>query len=147
MGAQRVTATGAALLRTAEPRLAAYRTGGSRAAADFVAGAFGPDAPPGLRTAHVRTMLGTPDHVIAQSYAGMYTDPDAVGIRPHSEEYLRRRTRPALTVWTFAEAAAWERGILHTPGSRVDHWPGTGHYLHEEHPRRTIRLIEDWTTA
>jgi pimeloyl-ACP methyl ester carboxylesterase len=128
-------------------RLAAYRTDGSRAAADFVAGAFGPDAPPGLRTAHVRTMLGTPDHVIAQSYAGMYTDPDAVGIRPRSEEYLRRRTRPALTVWTFAEAAAWERGIPHTPGSRVDHWPGTGHYLHEEHPRRTIRLIEDWTTA
>ncbi|MEV0637847.1 alpha/beta hydrolase [Streptomyces sp. NPDC050619] len=131
-------------------RLAAYRADGSRAAAGFVAGAFAPDAPAGLRTAHVRTMLGTPGHVSAQAYAGMYTDPGAVGVRPHSERYLSRRTQPALTVWSSAEVTAWERGTLLVPGSRVDHWlgriahRGTGHYLHEEHPRRTVRLIEDW---
>ncbi|MET7690442.1 alpha/beta hydrolase [Streptomyces sp. NPDC005483] len=124
-------------------RLAEYRERGARAAASFVAGAFSLQAPPGLRTAHVRTMLGTPDHVIAQSYAGMYTDTDAVGVRPQSEAYLRRRLQPALAVWTSAEAARWERSTLHTPGSRVDHWPDSGHYLHEEHPRRTVRLIED----
>ncbi|WP_234390362.1 alpha/beta fold hydrolase [Streptomyces sp. MMG1533] len=66
---------------------------------------------------------------------------------PHSEQYLRRRARRALTVWTSAEAAAWERGTRHVPGSRVDHWPGTGHYLHEEHPRRTVRLVEDWADS
>ncbi|MCX5425292.1 alpha/beta fold hydrolase [Streptomyces sp. NBC_00078] len=125
-------------------RLAAYRERGAQAAAAFVAAAFGPAAPTGLSTAHVRTMLGTPGHVIAQAYAGMYTDDGAVGIRPASEAHLRRRTQPALTVWTSAEAAAWERGTLRTAASRVDHWPGTGHYLHEEHPRRTVRLIEDW---
>jgi pimeloyl-ACP methyl ester carboxylesterase len=128
-------------------RLAAYRAEGARAAAGFVAGAFASDAPAGLRTAHVRTVLGTPDHVIAQAYAGMYTDPGAVGVRPHSEAYLRRRGQPALTVWTSAEAAVWERGTLHVPGSRVAHWPGTGHYLHEEHPARTVRLIEEWAGA
>jgi len=125
-------------------RLAGYRENGARAAADFVAGAFSPDAPPGLRTARERTMLGTPDHVVAQAYAGMYADPGAVGLRPHSEMYLRRRPQPALTVWTSDEAAAWERGCLHVPGSRVDHWPGTGHYLHEEQVGRTIRLLRDW---
>ncbi|MEU1177823.1 alpha/beta hydrolase [Streptomyces sp. NPDC005820] len=128
-------------------RLAEYRAHGARAAADFVAGAFSAGAPTGLRTAHLRTMLGTPDHVVAQAYAGMYTDPGAVGVRPHSEACLRRRGRPALTVWTSAEAAAWERGTLRTPGSRVEHWPGTGHYLHEEHPERTIALIESWATG
>ncbi|MBP5860281.1 alpha/beta fold hydrolase [Streptomyces sp. LBUM 1484] len=127
-------------------RLAAYEEHGARAAAAFVAGAFSPEAQPGLRTAHVRTMLGTPDHVIAQSYAGMYTEPGAVGVRPHSEAHLRRRSQPALTVWTSAEAAAWERGTLHVPGSRVEHWPHTGHYLHEERTERTIRLIRDWAT-
>ncbi|MER7480140.1 alpha/beta hydrolase [Streptomyces sp. NPDC126510] len=125
-------------------RLAGYRADGARAAAAFVAAAFGPSAPAGLRTAHVRTMLGTPDHVIAQSYAGMYTDPGAVGVRPHSERYLRLRTRPALTVWTSAEAADWERGTLLVPGSRVDHWPDSGHYLHEEHVARTVRLLRAW---
>ncbi|MEU2280659.1 alpha/beta hydrolase [Streptomyces sp. NPDC013178] len=125
-------------------RLAAYRERGARAAAEFVAGAFSPDAPRGLCTAHVRTMLGTPGHVVAQAYAGMYTDPGAVGVRPHSEAYLRRRTRPALTVWTSGEAATWERGTLRLPGSRVEHWPDSGHYLHEEHVDRTIRLVADW---
>ncbi|MFJ8019345.1 alpha/beta fold hydrolase [Streptomyces sp. NPDC096311] len=128
-------------------RLADYQAHGAEAAADFVAGAFGPEAPAGLRTAQIRTMLGTPGHVIAQSYAGMYTDPGAVGIRPHSEAYLSRRPCPALTVWTSAEAAQWERGTLRVPGSRVDHWTGTGHYLHEEHPDRTIALIRAWTAS
>lgn len=74
----------------------------------------------------------------------MYTDPDAVGVRPHSETYLRCRTRPALTVWTSAEAAEWERTTLHVTGSRVDHWPGVGHYLHEERPEPTVRLVREW---
>ncbi|MDX3643576.1 alpha/beta hydrolase [Streptomyces sp. MB09-02B] len=128
-------------------RLAEYTEHGARAAAGFVAGAFSARASAGLRTAHVRTMLGTPDHVIAQAYAGMYSDPGAVGARPHSEAYLRRRTQPALTVWTTAPAATWERGTLHVPGSRVEHWPDTGHYLHGEHVERTVRLLEDWALA
>ncbi|MEV6484008.1 alpha/beta hydrolase [Streptomyces sp. NPDC051576] len=128
-------------------RLAEYRKHGARAAAEFVAGAFSAQAPPGLRTAHVRTMLGTPDHVIAQAYAGMYTDPEAVGVRPHSEAYLRRRTQPALTVWTAAEMATWERSTLHVTGSRVEHWPGVGHYLHEERTEDTVRLIREWAAV
>ncbi|OXY92855.1 alpha/beta fold hydrolase [Streptomyces diastatochromogenes] len=128
-------------------RLDEYRTQGSRAAAAFVAGAFSDKAPAGLRTAHLRTVLGTPGHVLAQAYAGTYTDPGAVGVRPHSEAYLRRRTQAALTVWTSAEAAAWERTTLRTSGSRVDHWPGFGHYVHEEQPERTVRLIEEWADA
>ncbi|MFD4876527.1 alpha/beta fold hydrolase [Streptomyces sp. NPDC058420] len=125
-------------------RLAAYQNNGARAAVELVEGAFAPTAPPGLRTAHIRTMLGTPDHVIAQAYAGMYTGPGAVGIRPHTEAHLRLRTCPALTVWTSREAADWERGTLREPGSRVEHWAATGHYLHEEHPVRTIEVIRQW---
>lgn len=128
-------------------RLAQYVRAGAEAAAAFVAGAFGPAAPPGLRTAHLRTMLGTPDHVIAQAYEGMYAGPGAVGLRPHAEEYLRRRSCPALTVWTSAEMADWERSTLHVPGSRVEHWTDSGHYLHEEHPGRTTALIRAWAGA
>ncbi|MFD4603797.1 alpha/beta fold hydrolase [Streptomyces sp. NPDC058464] len=124
--------------------LAVYRDRGAAAAAAFVSGAFTAHSPLGLRTAHVRTMLGTPGHVIAQAYAGMYLDPGATGLRPETEALLRRRTQPALTVWSSAPFAAWERTTLRVPGSRVDHWPATGHYLHEEHQDRTIRLIQDW---
>lgn len=128
-------------------RLALYEAQGARAGAEFVAGAFSPQAPPGLRTAHLRAMLGTPDHVISQAYAGMYVGPDAVGVRPLTEAHLRLRTQPALTVWTSAEAAGWERGTLRTPDSRVEHWAGAGHYVHEEQPERTVRLIGDWAAG
>ncbi|WP_225877113.1 hypothetical protein [Streptomyces resistomycificus] len=130
---------------TVPARLAEYRRHGARAAAAFVAGASSPQAPPGrLRTAHIRTVLGTPDHVIAQANAGMYTDPGAVGVRPHSEAYLRRRPQPALTVWTSEKAAEWERGTLRVPRSRVEYWPRTGHYLPEERMERTVGLIRTW---
>jgi hypothetical protein len=26
----------------------------------------------------------------------------------------------------------------------VEHWPDSGHYLHEEHVDRTIRLLRAW---
>ena len=48
-------------------------------------------------------MLGTPGHVIAQAYAGMWTGPGAIGILPAGEAHLRLRTQPALTVWSSAE--------------------------------------------
>ncbi|WP_328842786.1 alpha/beta fold hydrolase [Streptomyces sp. NBC_00258] len=128
-------------------RLAEYRKHGAGAAASFVASAFSEQAPTGLRAAHIRTMLGTPDHVVAQAYAGMYTDPGAVGARPHSETYLRLRRQPSLTVWTFTKAAEWERGTPQVPGSRVEYWPHTGHYLHEERVERTTRLIRDWAAG
>jgi pimeloyl-ACP methyl ester carboxylesterase len=79
-----------------------------------------------------------PSGALCQPTPTNFADP------PHSEAYLRRRTQPALTVWTSAEAAEWERRHLHAPGSRVDHWPATGHYLHEERPERTIALIREW---
>jgi len=50
-------------------------------------------------------------------------------------------------VWTSAEAAVWERGLFHTRNSRVEHWSGTGHYLHEERPERTVRLIREWAAG
>ncbi|MFB6850230.1 alpha/beta fold hydrolase [Streptomyces sp. NPDC056373] len=126
-------------------RLADYRRHGARTAAAFIAGAFSPNAPSGLRTAHIRTMLGTPGHVIAQAYAGMYTDSGAVGIRPSSEAYLRLRVQSALTVWTSREAADWEHGVPAAAGSSVQYWAGTGHYLHEEQPERTVALIREWS--
>ncbi|MBA2947481.1 alpha/beta fold hydrolase [Streptomyces himalayensis] len=129
------------------PNLAAYEKGGAEEAADFIEATLAKTAPHGLRAAHVRTILGTPGHVIAQAYAGMYLDAGAVGIRPYSEQYLRLRSCPSLTVWTSEAMAAWERTTLHVAESRVEHWAATGHYLHEERPKRTSRLIRDWVQS
>ncbi|WP_405540832.1 hypothetical protein OG787_46470 [Streptomyces sp. NBC_00075] len=60
---------------------------------------------------------------------------------------MRRRTQLALMVWTAGPYTDWGRGTLHVPGSRVDHWPATGHCLQEERTARTVRLIQDWIEA
>ncbi|GKQ34850.1 hypothetical protein ALMP_13990 [Streptomyces sp. A012304] len=36
---------------------------------------------------------------------------------------------------------------LNVPGSRVDHWPGVGHNLHEEHAERATQLIGQWADS
>ncbi|WP_431976509.1 alpha/beta fold hydrolase [Micromonospora haikouensis] len=96
--------------------------------------------PPGVR----EQMLATPGPVLAACYAGLYTDPGAFGHRPATETYLRRRTHPVLCLRALAEPAGWEAALPAPPGSRVVVWPGTGHFLHLEHPDRTRRLIADW---
>jgi len=73
----------------------------------------------------VRAVLVTPDHIIAEVYAGRCTAPDALGVRP-------------------AEAAVWEESTLSVTGSREEHWSGLGHYPHEEQPERTVRLVREW---
>ncbi|MFI6159054.1 alpha/beta fold hydrolase [Micromonospora sp. PTRAS2] len=116
-------------------RLARIRAGGARAALDPAV-----PLPPGVP----EQMLATPGPVLAACYAGLYTDPGAFGHRPATEAYLRRRTQPVLCLRSLAEPARWEAAQPAPPGSRVVVWPGTGHFLHLEHPDRTSRLITDW---
>lgn len=119
----------------------AFRAGDISLALAMNAGAVTAGTPEFLKVWRGRRMLGTPAHVLAQAYAGMYTAPDAIGVRAHSERYLTKRRCPVLTLWTFAEAAAWERSLS---CSTVVCWPGAGHYVHEERPSEFLVLLDDW---
>jgi pimeloyl-ACP methyl ester carboxylesterase len=100
--------------------------------------------PPGLATWHRRRVMGMPQHVLAQAYAGMYTDADAFGTRLAAEAVLARRRCPTLALYSHEEPASWERGLPAPPGSTVVCWPGTGHYLHEEHPGDFVVVLRKW---
>ncbi|WP_067225831.1 alpha/beta fold hydrolase [Streptomyces sp. NBRC 109706] len=120
------------------------RRRGSGWAVDFVAGAFGPSAPEGLRDRHRRLMARMSPEVLARYRHGLYLAPGAFGLRPATEALLRRRRCPVLAVHNVPAAAAWERGLSRHPASRVELWPRCGHYLHEERPGALARTLADW---
>jgi pimeloyl-ACP methyl ester carboxylesterase len=111
----------------------------------------GPDAAVrqlGLPPGAIRDqLLATPGHVLAESYAGMYTAPDAFGARPAAATRLAGLTQPLLCIRPTPEMAAWDIGLSLPYGSRVVLWNGCGHFLHHERPRQFVDLVESWLTS
>jgi pimeloyl-ACP methyl ester carboxylesterase len=126
-------------------RLALLQTPQANAfAVDFVRGAFGAELGQEARERHLKLMAAMPPHVLAQCYAGMYTEPDSFGVRAASERYLARRTCPVLAVCSWPPAADWQRSFLPAARTRVLTWEGAGHYVHEERPSDLVRVIFEW---
>ncbi|TDO52964.1 pimeloyl-ACP methyl ester carboxylesterase [Kribbella sp. VKM Ac-2571] len=123
---------------TFEQRLAALRNDGSDAAVRQL----------GLRAGAVRDqLLATPGHVLAESYAGMYTDPDAFGARPAAATRLAALTQPLLSIRPTPAMAAWDISLSLPYGSRVALWNGCSHFLHHERPRQFVALVDSWLTS
>ncbi|MFC4564659.1 alpha/beta fold hydrolase [Nocardiopsis mangrovi] len=105
------------------------------------------DTPPWIRAWHTRRLLAARPHVLAESFAAMFAEPGAVGVRPASDAFVGRRRQPTLSFWSDAGRADWERAVLAHPRSRSVHRPGTGHRLHEEHPGDFVRDLLHWLGA
>ncbi|MBP2355823.1 pimeloyl-ACP methyl ester carboxylesterase [Kribbella aluminosa] len=119
-------------------RLAALRKDGAAAAVRQL----------GLPAGAVRDqLLATPGHVLADSYAGMYTDPDAFGARPAARARLSGLGQPLLTLRSVPSMAAWDVGLSLPYGSRIALWTGCGHFLHHERPHQFVALLESWLTS
>ncbi|MEU4197135.1 alpha/beta hydrolase [Kribbella sp. NPDC026611] len=89
-------------------------------------------------------LLRTPGHVLADSYAGMYTDPGAIGARPAAAKALASLDQPLLCIRPTPSMAAWDLTCSLRPGSRVVLWPGAGHFLHHERPKAFTQLVDNW---
>jgi pimeloyl-ACP methyl ester carboxylesterase len=99
--------------------------------------------PPAVRD----QLAATPGRVLADCYAGMYTEPGAFGLRRHPERYLARRRCPVLAVHDVPEAVRWEGGLPGHLFSRTVLWPGAGHFLHWRRPGAFARLVERWVAG
>lgn len=88
--------------------------------------------------------LATPGFVLAECYAGMYTDPGAFGTRQAAEKYVLQCPRPVLCIRAQEEPAQWERSITRPAGSRLRVWSGVSHYLHRDRPATFVREITTW---
>ncbi len=85
---------------------------------------------PGLATWHRRRLLGMPQDVMAEAFAGLFASEDQFALRPVADDYLRRRTCPILAFHTDPEKAAWESRLVAAASpseSRVVTWERSGH--------------------
>lgn len=127
--------------------LADLRTCGTEAGVAFVDRAFAasPGAP--VHKSARAQMSRTPGPVLADLYHSMYLAPDGIGSRPAAREYLTKLDKPCLSLYSTEYAADFTRSLSWSPGSAIEVWPGTTHYLHQEHPRRFARLVTSWLTT
>jgi pimeloyl-ACP methyl ester carboxylesterase len=105
---------------------------------------YTPASPPALKQWHTRRLLAMPPRVLAGAFAGMFTDPDQIGVRPAADDYLSRRDCPVLSFWADPAQAAWEQGLFKHPASTAVSWPGSGHRLHEERPAEFLLVVTNW---
>jgi pimeloyl-ACP methyl ester carboxylesterase len=106
---------------------------------------YTPETPPHLPVWHQRRVAGTPPHVIAQTLINLYTGPDAWSVGDATSAYLARRGVPVLAFYAEESRATVERAALPDDGlSRVEVWPGAGHFLHQERPQEFNAVVTEW---
>lgn len=106
-----------------------------------------PASLPHLAAWHARRVLGTPAHVVAETFAGIYEPDDQIGLDPASSDYLRRRECPVLSVTARPSLADRERTLSTHPKSAAVTWSGAGHWLHQERPEEFNDLVLDWIAS
>ncbi|TDO30582.1 pimeloyl-ACP methyl ester carboxylesterase [Kribbella sp. VKM Ac-2527] len=128
----------------APDRLADLRERGSEAGAEFVDRAF-----PQTNELHRETraaMERTPGDVLADLYESMYLAPGSFGHRPATRDFLATAQHPFHSLYSTGRAADFAMSLTWPAGSTIEVWPGTGHYLHQEHPDRFAQLLGDRLT-
>lgn len=120
------------------------RTRGAESGVEFVDRAF-PDAPGSPLHLDARAqMAATPGEVLADLYESMYLASDSVGSRPAARAFLPSIGKPCLSLYSNEYAATFARSIPWPPGSTIEVWAGTTHYLHQQYPERFADLLRSW---
>ncbi|TCO49952.1 pimeloyl-ACP methyl ester carboxylesterase [Kribbella antiqua] len=127
--------------------LADLRTRGTAAGVDFVDRAFaGLENSPLHQQARAQ-MARTPGAVLADLYESMYLAHGSIGARPATRAFLPTIHQPCLSLYSTEHAATFARSIPWPPGSTITVWPGTTHYLHQQHPHLFIDLLKTWLST
>lgn len=126
--------------------LADLRRRGTVAGVEFVDAAF-PTSSGGALEVEVRDQMSrTPGAVLAELYESMYLAPGSIGARPATRLFLPTIGTPCLSLYSTEHAAAFARSFPWPPGSAIEVWPGTTHYLHQQHPVLFAELLHGWVT-
>lgn len=114
-------------------------------AALFEGGSFyTPASPPNLAAWHIRRFLGTPPQVVANTFAGLALERDALLFQADGSPVLAALTVPVLGFRASPGAAAAQRAVLTHPLSKMVSFEGSGHWLHQERPAELNALLTAW---
>jgi pimeloyl-ACP methyl ester carboxylesterase len=127
--------------------LADLRDRGAAAGVDFVDRAFaGVEGSPLHQQARAQ-MARTPGAVLADLYESMYLAHGSIGARPATRAFLPTIQQPCLSLYSTEHAATFARSIPWSTGSAINVWPGTTHYLHQQHPPLFTNLLKTWLST
>ncbi|MCQ4122099.1 alpha/beta fold hydrolase [Rhodococcus tibetensis] len=99
--------------------------------------------PAWIPTWHERRVLGTAEHVVRESFLGLFGSTSALGRTSVAGEYLRSRTCPTLAVYAAEESTWIERQLPAGSLDRIAVIDG-GHWLHQERPDEFHSIVDDW---
>ena len=106
---------------------------------------YTPETPAHLPVWHARRIAGMTPAVIAETLINLYTGPDAWAGGPATDAFLARRKVPVLAFYADEARAAAERRALPDDGiSRIEMWPGVGHFIHQERPGAFNETVLSW---
>nr|WP_235544261.1 alpha/beta hydrolase [Phycicoccus sp. Soil803] len=128
----------------APDRLADLRSRGALAGVEFVDGAFPDGQPHDVWLQARREMAATPGQALADLYESMYLAPDSMGPTDRAAAVLGRVRVPVLYLFSTSFAAGVANAYPKVPGSRVQEWVGTTHYLHQQRPEEFAQLVQGW---
>jgi pimeloyl-ACP methyl ester carboxylesterase len=126
--------------------LADLRERGAEAGVEFVDRAFAGALGSALHLQARAQMARTPGVVLADLYESMYLAHGSIGARPATRAFLPTVGKPCLGLYSTEYAASFARSLPWPPASTIEVWPGTTHYLHQEHPDRFATLLKTWLT-
>lgn len=137
-------------MELAPSRLADLRARATAAGVHFVDAAFPLRRPLGLWRAAREQMARTPGPALADLYESMYLAPSSIGPTAAAADALADLARlaiPVLSLYSSAGAARVAGQFTFAPGSRIEVWPGTTHYLHQQRPAAFARLVDTWLSS
>ena len=108
--------------------------------------AYTPASPPHLKAWHMRRIAGTPAHVLQGTGHALLSGPGALAYTTASEQFVRQRTLPVLSIHAAQGRAAVEAPLLTHPRSTTIAWDGSGHWLHQERPHEFNSVVASWIT-
>ena len=104
----------------------------------------GPNPDPALSAWHRRRLLAQSPENVVGNFVAQFFDADQFALRPATDEYLVRCTRPILGFHVEPPKEACEAESFQHRRSRTVLWDDVGHWLHQERPEDFNSLALEW---
>jgi pimeloyl-ACP methyl ester carboxylesterase len=99
---------------------------------------------PGFKRWHARRVLGTPMHVVRESFGPLFFGADQVGVGEASAKFCKGLTVPFYHLCRDPAQADRMRPWFSHPKSKVDLWSNAGHWIMQDRREDVNAAITAW---
>lgn len=104
----------------------------------------GPETSAGFVICQTARIRSTPTYVLRQSFKSLFLGPSQVSTGKNSEQLCRRLTVPFYGMYSSQQRVSRMSGWFSHPKSKLESWPGTGHWIMIDRPRQFHTAVSRW---